>query len=343
MSYIVGFGEIMLRLSSPGNERLLQSPVLETVIGGGEANVCVSCSRFGLPSRYLTALPKNALGEKAEELLNGQKVDTSAIAWGGDRLGIYFIEKGSNQRGSAVLYDRANSSISEAKPSDFDWTKAFADAHWLHISGITPALTQSAADLTLEVVKQAKKHGLKVSCDLNFRKKLWSYGKKSSEVMPEIVKYVDVLIANEEDIQLSLGIPLSTDVTKGHLEAKDYIPLLNTVMEKHPHLEGIATTLRESISADHNNWSALYYAKETLYVSKKYEITDIVDRVGGGDSFAAGLISGLHFFPESLQNSLEFAVAASCLKHTIPGDWNLVSKKEVLDLMGGDGSGRVQR
>ena len=343
MSYIVGFGEIMLRLSAPGNERLLQSPILETVIGGGEANVCVSCSRFGLPSRYLTALPKNALGEKTEELLNGQKVDTSAIAWCGERLGIYFVEKGSNQRGSTVLYDRANSSIAEAKTSDFNWKDAFDNAHWLHISGITPALTQSAADLTLEVVKQAKKYGLKISCDLNFRKKLWNYGKKSSEIMPEIVKYVDVLIANEEDIQLSLGIPLSTDVTKGHLKVEDYIPLLKTVMEKYPHLEGIATTLRESISANHNDWLALYYAQETLYVSKKYEITDIVDRVGGGDSFAAGLISGLHFFPESLQQSLEFAVAASCLKHTIPGDWDLISKKEVMNLMSGDGSGRVQR
>ncbi len=340
---IVGFGEIMLRLSAPGNERLLQSPVLEAVLGGGEANVCVSCSRFGLPSRYLSALPKNALGEKVEELLNGQKVDTSAIAWCGDRLGVYFVEKGSNQRGSTVLYDRANSSIAEATPKDFDFDKAFADAHWLHISGITPALTQSAADLTLEVVKEAKKRGVKVSCDLNYRKKLWNYGKKSSEVMIDIVKYVDVLIANEEDIQLSLGIPLDADVTKGHLEAQDYLPLLKKVMEQHPHLEGIATTLRESVSANHNNWSAIYYTGGNLHVSKKYAITDIVDRVGGGDSFAAGLISGIHFFENDPQSSLEYAVAASCLKHTIPGDWNLVSKKEVLDLMGGDGSGRVQR
>ncbi|MGL5955046.1 MAG: PfkB family carbohydrate kinase [Brevinema sp.] len=343
MSYIVGFGELMLRLSSIEHERLLQSPNLMATFGGGEANVCVSCSRFGLPSRYLSAFPKNALGEKAEELLHGQKVDTSAIAWCGDRLGIYFVEKGSNQRGSTVLYDRAHSSIAQATPSDFDWDNAFTNAHWLHISGITPALSQSAADLTLVVVQEAKKRNIKVSCDLNYRKKLWNYGKKSSEIMPNIVKHVDLLIANEEDIQLSLGIPFDNDVTKGHLEATDYLPLLQKVKSQYPHLEGISTTLRESISANHNNWSAIYYINDQLYLSKKYNITNIVDRVGGGDSFAAGLISGIHFFENDPQTSLEFAVAASCLKHTIPGDWNLVSKKEVLDLMGGDGSGRVQR
>ncbi|MGL4561311.1 MAG: PfkB family carbohydrate kinase [Brevinema sp.] len=343
MSYIIGFGEIMLRLSALGHERLLQSPTLEAVIGGGEANVCVSCSRFGLPSRYISAFPKNALGEKAEELLNGQKVDTSAIAWCGNRLGIYFVEKGSNQRGSTVLYDRENSSITEATSQDFDWDKVFSDAHWLHISGITPALSQSAANLTLDIVKEAKKRNIKISCDLNYRKKLWKYGKKSSEIMPEIVTYVDLLIANEEDIQLSLDIPLNTDVTKGHLEAQDYLPLIKSVIQKFPHLEGVATTLRESISADHNNWSAVYYTNNNLYISKKYHITNIIDRVGGGDSFAAGLISGIHFFEKNPQESLEFAVAASCLKHTIPGDWNLVSKDEVLNLMKGNGSGRVQR
>ena len=342
MKYIVGFGEVMLRLTAPDYDRLLQSPQLKATMGGGEANVCVSCSRFGLPSRYVSAFPKNMLGEKAEELLLGQKVDTSAIAWTGKRMGIYFVERGSNQRGSTVLYDREDSAISNAKPTDFDWDKVFENAEYFHISGITPALSQNAADLTLYAVKEAKKHGVKVSCDLNYRKKLWAYGKKSSEVMPAIVEHVDLLIANEEDIQLSLGIDFTADVTKGHLEAKDYEPLMKEVCKRYPHLLGVATTLRESVSANHNDWRAIFYTGNKLHVSKRYNITDIVDRVGGGDSFAAGLLSGLRFYTNP-QESLEFAVAASCLKHTIDGDWNLVSKKEVLDLMEGDGSGRVQR
>ncbi|MGL4367672.1 MAG: PfkB family carbohydrate kinase [Brevinemataceae bacterium] len=343
MSVIVGFGELMLRLSSPGFERLFQSPMLDASFGGGEANVCVSCSRFGISARYVSAFPKNALGEAAESQLLGQKVDTSAIAWTGERLGIYFVEKGANQRSSTVIYDRADSSICNAKPEDFNWDLVFKDATWFHISGITPALSQSAADLTVFAVKEAKKRNVRVSCDLNFRKKLWRYGKKSSEVMPEIVKCTDILIANEEDIQLSLGIEFHTDVTKGHLKAEDYKPLMQKVADQYPNLQGIATTLRESISANHNNWSAVFFQKGQLYVSKKYSMTDIVDRVGGGDSFAAGLLSGMTFFDQDSQNALEFAVAASCLKHTIPGDWNLVNKSEVLALMQGDGSGRVQR
>ncbi len=342
MKYIVGFGELMLRLTAPDYDRLLQSPELNATFGGGEANVCVSCSRFGLLSRYVSAFPKNALGEKAEELLLGQRVDTTAIAWTGKRMGVYFVERGSNQRGSTVLYDREDSSISTAIPNDFDWDKIFENADWLHVSGITPALSQSAADLTLYAVQEAKKRSVKVSCDLNFRKKLWNYGKKSSEVMPSIVKYTDLLIANEEDIQLALGIELDNDVTKGHLEASDYKPLLQKVCELYPNLTGIATTLRESVSADHNNWSAIYYTNQELYISKKYSITDIVDRVGGGDSFAGGLLSGLKLYTKP-QDSLEFSVAASCLKHSIYGDWNLVTRSEVEALMGGDGSGRVQR
>lgn len=342
MSYIVGFGELMLRLSAPNYERLFQSPELIATFGGGEANVCVSCARFGLPSRFLSAFPKNALGEKAAELLRGQNVDTSCIYWGEGRLGIYFLEKGANQRGSTVIYDRDDSVISHAKPTDFDFDKTFQDAEWLHISGITPALSQDAADLTLSVVLEAKKRNVKISCDLNYRKKLWAYGKKASDIMPNIVKNVDLLIANEEDIQLSLGMELAADVTKGHLEPQDYKPLLQEVLRQYPNVKAVATTLRESINANHNNWSAVLYQNETLYISKKYMITNIVDRVGGGDSFAAGLLSGLHFFDDP-QKSLEFAVAASCLKHSIEGDWNLVSKKEVLALMDGDGSGRVQR
>ncbi len=332
----------MLRLTAPGNDRLLQSPNLKATFGGGEANVCVSCARFGLKSKYVSALPKNSLGQKVEELLLGQKVDTSAIAWCGHRVGVYFVERGANQRGSTVLYDRKNSSISEATPNNFDWDKVFENASWFHVSGITPALTESAADLTLYAVKEAKKRGVAVSCDLNYRKKLWDYGKKPSEVMPAIVENTDYLIANEEDIQLSLGINFDADVTKGHLEASDYESLMKKVSDKYPHLKAIATTLRESVSADHNNWSAILYTNGKLHISKKYAITHIVDRVGGGDSFAGGLITGLNIY-EQPQDALEFAVAASCLKHSIDGDWNLVSKQEVLSLMGGDGSGRVQR
>ncbi len=342
MACIVGFGELMFRLTAPDYDRLLQTPSLNVTPGGGEANVCVSCARFGLKSRYVTALPKNALGLKAEELLLSQRVDTDAISWSGKRMGLYFVERGANQRGSTVLYDREDSSISVATEKDFDFDKVFADATWLHISGITPALSQTASDLTLSMVKEAQKRNVFVSCDLNYRKKLWNYGKKPSEVMPEIVKYTNLLIANEEDIQLSLGIDFDVDVTKGHLEPQDYKPLIEKVLHAHPHLKGVATTLRESVSANHNNWSAIYYTNNTLYVSKKYEITDIVDRVGGGDSFSAGLISGIHFY-DNPQDSLEFAVAASCLKHSIYGDWNFVDKAEVVALMGGDGSGRVQR
>ncbi|MGL4986211.1 MAG: PfkB family carbohydrate kinase [Treponemataceae bacterium] len=342
MKVIVGFGELMVRFSPPNFERILQTPQFNATFGGGEANVCVSCARFGLPARYVSAFPENPLGRKAEELMLGQKVDMSAISWTGERLGIYFVERGSNQRGSTVLYDRDNSAISKALPSDFDWDKVFDNAKILHVSGITPAISQSAADLTLYAVKEAKKRGVQVSCDLNYRKKLWKYGKKSSQVMPDIVKNTDILIANEEDIQLCLGISFDTDVTKGHIEAGDYEALMRKVSQMYSNLKGIATTLRESVSADHNNWRAVYFLNDKLHVSKKYKITDIVDRVGGGDSFAGGLLSGLEFF-DNPQDSLEFAVAASALKHTIDGDWNLVSKSEVLALMQGDGSGRVQR
>lgn len=343
MPCIVGLGEIMLRLTPPLYERFMQTPQFNATFGGGEANVCVSCARFGLDSRYITALPKNAVGEKADELLRGQKVDTSCIHWGEGRIGVYFIERGSNQRGSSVLYDRDNALISLITPDLINWDQAYRGADWLHISGITPALSQKAAELTKAAVVEAKKRGVLVSCDLNYRKKLWKYGKKSSEVMPEIISMVDYLIANEEDIQLSLGISHHADVSKGELSAQDYLPLMHETTKAYPNLKFVATTLRESHSANHNGWSAILYDGQKLHVSRKYSITDIVDRVGGGDSFSAGLISGFYLFNKNLADALEFAVAASCLKHTIDGDWNLVSKDEVLALMKGDGSGRVQR
>ncbi len=343
MSYIVGFGEIMLRLTAPDGERLLQTPSLKASLGGGEANVCVSCARFGLKSRYVTALPKNAIGLKAEELLLGQKVDTSAIAWEGERIGVYFIERGANQRSSTVVYDRTHSSISEANKDDFDWDKVFDGASWFHVSGITPAITQSAADMTLYAVKEAKKRGVTISFDFNYRKKLWKYGKTPADVIPSIVELADILMANEQDMINWLGVDYDLLKTKPDMDPEDYIGLFDKIQAKFPNLKAVTTTLRRTISSDNNNWSAVYYTDKKLYTSKQYSITNIVDRVGGGDSYAGGLISGLNLYPNDPQMAVEFATAASCLKHSIYGDWNLVSKSEVENLIGGDGRGLVQR
>ena len=342
MADFLSLGEIMLRLKSPHHERFFQSPQLEATFGGGEANVAVSLSNYGLNAGFVSALPDNDIGEGAIRELRKFGVDTSRIIRSGDRVGIYFLETGSNQRPSKVVYDRANSSICEAKPGDFDWADVFKGAKWFHITGITPALSQSAADLSLEACQAAKKHGLTVSCDFNFRGKLWKYGKSAPEVMRELVKYVDVGIANEEDCQKCLDIHADVDVESGALDTKKYEALTTKVLETFPDMSVIAVTLRESRSADRNGWSACLRDAKGFYLSKQYEITDIVDRVGGGDSFAAGLIAGLEFYDDH-QQSLEFAVAASCLKHTIQGDFNRVSKPEVLHLMGGDASGRVQR
>lgn len=343
MAEYLSFGEIMLRLKTPGHERFFQSPTFEATFGGGEANVAVALSNYGMSAGFITALPENDIGVAAIGELRRFGVDTSHIRRSGERVGIYYLESGANQRPSKVVYDRAGSSICECGPGDFDWETIFDGAKWLHITGITPALSQSAADLSLECLKAAKAAGLTVSCDFNFRGKLWKYGKSAPEVMTELVKYVDVGIANEEDCQKSLGISVDVDIESGELDTKKYEALSEKVLEIYPDMSLIAITLRESHSADRNGWSACLRDRDNGFkLSRHFEMTDIVDRVGGGDSFASALIAGLNRY-EDRQQSLEFAVAASCLKHSILGDFNRVSVEEVEKLMSGDGSGRVQR
>lgn len=337
------FGEIMLRLKSPGLERLFQSPSLEATFGGGEANVAVSLANYGQDVAFLTVLPKNAVADECVKQLRGFGVDTKRIVYSDEgRVGIYFLETGANARPSKVVYDRAYSAISLAKTGDIDWDKAFDGVDWFHITGITPALSRSAMELSLESVKEAKKRGVTVSCDLNYRKNLWKYGLKAADVMRELAKYVDVAIANEEDVQKSLEITADVNVESGELDRAKYKALGDKVLAQYPDMKMIAITLRESHSADWNGWAACLNDRENFYESKRYEIRDIVDRVGGGDSFGGGLLYGLTHY-DSRQQALEFAVAASCLKHSIPGDYNRVSVDEVEKLMGGDGSGRVQR
>ena len=340
---VVTFGEVMLRLKSPGFDRLFQSPVLEATFGGAEANVAVSIANYGLPARFATAIPANNVGDACMGELRRWGVDTSAVKRQGERLGIYFLETGANQRASKVTYDRGASSISTAKPGDFDWDAIFDGASWFHVSGVTPAISQSAADLSIEAAKAAQAKGVTVSCDYNFRKNLWRYGKKAPEVMRELVKHVDVGIANEEDCQMSLGVTMDdVDVHSGQLDTAKYEAMAKKVLEEFPNLKKQVITLRESHSADRNGWSACMHNGTEFLMSRHYDITDIVDRVGGGDSFAAGLIYGLLAYPND-QQALEFATAASCLKHSIGGDFNRVTVPEVEALMKGDASGRVQR
>ena len=341
MKYLT-FGEIMLRLKSPGHERFFQSPMLEATFGGGEANVAVSLANYGEDVGFLSVLPKNAIGDECIKELRRFGVDTSRVVRGGERLGIYYLETGANQRPSKVVYDRAYSAIAMAKPGDIDWDKTFEGVEWFHITGITPAISESAMELSLESVREAKKRGITVSCDLNYRKNLWKYGKKASEVMRELAKYVDVAIANEEDVQKSLEITTDVVVESGELDRSKYKALGDKVLAAYPDMKMIAITLRESKSADWNGWAACLNDREHFYESKRYEIRDIIDRVGGGYSFAGGLIYGLNNY-EGRQQALEFAVAASCLKHSIDGDFNRVDVDEVEKLMGGDGTGRVQR
>lgn len=344
MAKVVTFGEIMLRLAPPNLERPLQSPMFVATFGGGEANVAVSCANYGLDAAFVTALPANhAIVDAGLKELRGLGVDVSMVRRTAGRLGVYFLEHGANQRPSKVIYDRADSSIALAKPGDFDWDAIFADATWFHITGITPAISQGAADLSLEAVQKAKEKGLTVSCDYNFRNKLWKYGKTAPEVMRELARFVDVGIANEEDCQKSLGVDIDVDVESGALDTDRYRDLAAKVMEQFPNLKMQAITLRESISASHNGWSACLYDGSDFYLSRKYQITHIVDRVGGGDAFSGGLIGGLDRHPEDKQAALEFAVAASCLKHSTPGDYNRYSADEVDALVTGGGSGRVQR
>jgi 2-dehydro-3-deoxygluconokinase len=340
---IATFGEIMLRLKSPGHDRLFQSNCLEATFGGGEANVAVSLAQFGMEAKFLTALPDNDIGQACLRELRGFGVDVSGIvSVKGGRMGIYFLEAGANQRPSKVIYDRADSAIAALPPGGIDFRQALNGCGWLHITGITPAISQSAAELAIEAVSAAKSMGLTVSCDLNYRKNLWKYGRAAQDVMSVLAGFVDVMVANEEDFQKSLGIASDVAVEGGELNAAAYESIAQTAMARYPQLKRIAVTMRESRSADHNGWSACLFDRERVYVSRKYAITDIVDRVGGGDSFAAGLIYGLNTY-EDPQAALEFAVAASCLKHSVNGDYNRVSAAEVTALMKGSGSGRVQR
>lgn len=344
---VVTFGEIMLRLKSPGFERFFQSSNLEALFGGGESNVALSLANFGLDAMFVTALPDNPLTDACLRYLRGYGVDTSQIRRQGERIGLYFLESGANQRASNVVYDRAHSSMCTAQASDFDWDVIFDGAGWFHFTGITPAISESAAELALQAAKAAQARGVTVSCDYNFRKKLWKWGKTAPEVMVELVKYVDVGIANEEDCQKSLGVRLEDSdvdhsVTSGSLDTARYEVLAQKMFATFPNLKYQAITLRESISASHNGWSACLYNGSEFFLSRRYDITDIVDRVGGGDSFAAGLIYGLHTGMAD-EDALNFAVAASCLKHSILGDANLSTLAEVQRLAGGDASGRVQR
>ena len=339
---VLTYGEIMLRLKAPGVERFFQSPLMEATFGGGEANVAVSLANYGMDAAFMTVLPDSILGDEAVKELRKFGVDTSRILRGKGRMGIYFLEAGANQLPSKVVYDRDNSAIALAKLVDIDWDKAFDGIDWFHITGITPAISESAMELSLESVKKAKAKSITVSCDINFRKNLWNYGKKATEVMTELAKYVDVVVANEEDCQKSLGVNIDVHVEGGELDRNKYKELSDKVLDLYPNMKIITITLRESQSADINGWAACLNDRENFYVSKRYDIRDIVDRVGGGDSFAGGLIYGLNNY-EDKREALEFAVAASCLKHSISGDFNRVSVSDVEKLAGGDGTGRVQR
>jgi 2-dehydro-3-deoxygluconokinase len=339
---IVTFGEIMLRLKSPGHERLFQSPVLEATFGGAESNVAVSLAQWGHEARFVTALPANPLGDATLGELRRFGVDVAHVQRSGGRLGVYYLETGANQRPSTVVYDRAGSSVSAVKPGEIDWDAAFTGADWFHISGVTPAISAEAAAVSLEAVVAARRHKVTVSCDYNYRANLWKYGRKAQDVMREIVQHVQVGIANEEDCQKSLGVHVDVNVHEGVLDEDKYRTLAQRVCEKFPNLEKQVITLRESRSADSNGWSACLWNGTTFMRSRTYDITHIVDRVGSGDAFAAGLIHGLLAYGDDAR-ALEFAAAAGCLKHSIPGDFNRVSLADVERLLQGDGSGRVQR
>jgi 2-dehydro-3-deoxygluconokinase len=339
----VTFGEIMLRLAPQGFEKILQSPQFVATFGGGEANVAVTVATLGLSAAFVTVLPdKNPVADAVVGELRRFGVDTSRIVRGKGRLGLYYLEAGANQRASKVVYDRDYSAIALAKPGDIDWDRALDSAGWFHVTGITPAISSSAADLAMEAVKRAQEKGITVSCDLNYRKNLWKWGKSTVEVMRELVKHIDIAIANEEDVQMALGIQSAADVHSGNLDLAQYESLTAKVLHEYPSLKAIAITLRESKSASHNGWSACLNDRQSFMVSRVYDITHIVDRVGAGDSFAGGLIYGFQALPTH-QDALEFAVATSCLKHSIPGDFSRSTVEDVNALLKGGGSGRVQR
>lgn len=341
MSKIITFGEIMLRLSPEGCDRFVQADSLRVIPGGGEANVAVSLANYGHRSCYVTKLPAHEIGQIAVNALRKFGVDTEFIARGGDRIGLYYAETGASMRPSKVIYDRAHSAIAEARVEDFDFDRIMDGAQWFHWSGITPAISDKAAELVHLACEAAKRHGLTVSCDLNFRKKLWT-SEKAISIMRPLMKYVDVCIGNEEDAELCLGFKPDADVQAGHTDAAGYEGIFRRMTEEFG-FRYVVSTLRESFSATHNGWKALIFNGREFYQSKRYDIDPIIDRVGGGDAFAGGLIHGMLKWPEDQAAALEFAVAASALKHTIGGDMNMVSEAEVLSLMGGNANGRVQR
>lgn len=343
---VVTFGEIMLRLATPGYLRFSQAKEFTATFGGGEANVAVSLANYGVDAEFVTRFPKNDIAKACEMDLHKYGVKTDHCIYGGDRLGIYFLETGAVARASKVVYDRANSAIAEIKPGMIDWDTVFKGVDWFHWTGITPALSQGAADACLEAIKAANRLGVTVSCDLNYRKNLWKYGKTASEIMPALVEGCDVILGNEEDAEKVFGIkPEGFDVAKtnGEVNAAEFESVCTQLMKKFPRAKKVIITLRGSINANHNTWGGVLYAGGKLYQSRRYDITHIVDRVGGGDSFMGGLIYGLLAYTGDDQKALDFAVAASCLKHTIYADYNLVTVEEVEKLMSGDASGRVSR
>lgn len=346
MKKVVTFGEIMLRLAPHGFLRFSQSTSFDVIYGGGESNVAVSLANYGVPVDFVTRLPKNDIGECAMMEMRKRGVNVDKIVWGGDRLGIYFLETGAVNRGSKVVYDRAHSAMAEIQPGMVNWEEVFEGAEWFHWTGITPAISQSSADVCLEAVKAASKLGLTISTDLNYRQKLWKYDGDREKIMTELTSYCDIILGNEEDAEKHFGIkPEGLDITtQGHdVKAEAFLSVCDQMLKKFPRAKKVITTLRGSISASHNTWAGVLYDGKTLYKSPQYQITDIVDRVGGGDSFMGGLIYGLLEYEGDDQKALNFAVAASCLKHTIKGDANLSTIDEVKKLMSGDASGRVAR
>jgi 2-dehydro-3-deoxygluconokinase len=344
MKKVVTFGEIMLRLATPGYQRFSQAAGFQATFGGGEANVAVSLANYGLKAEFVSRLPENDIAKACIMDLHKHGVSTENMEFGGERMGIYFLETGAVARPSKVIYDRAYSSISEVKPGMINWKKVFENTQWFHWTGITPALSQSAADTVKEAIEVANRLGITVSTDLNFRKNLWKYGKKASDVMPDLVSGCDIILGNEEDADMVFGIkPEGVNVTSGHVDAASYQSVCVQMMALFPRAKKVIVTLRGSVNANHNTWSGVLWNGEKLLKAPDYDITHIVDRVGGGDSFMGGLIYGLISYSGDDQKALNFAVAASCLKHTIHGDFNLVTVSEVENLMKGDGSGRVSR
>jgi len=342
MVRVVTFGEVMLRLNPHGFERFLQASSFEASYGGAEASVATSLVNYGIPSAFVTRLPPNEIGQAAVNYLRRFGVDTSSIVRKGDRIGIYFVETGSNQRPSKVIYDRAHSAISEIQPGEVVWRDIFSEPEWFHITGITPAISQGAADATLEALKSAKERNLTVSCDLNYRAKLWKYGKTATEVMTSLMPYVDVAIGNEEDCEKVFGVKGANVERAEQVSASTYLNVAEQMKKRFPNLKKVAITLRGSISATHNTWSAVLYDGEKLYTAKQYDIESVVDRIGSGDAFTGALIYSI-ISGRNDQEALDFATAASALKHTIPFDLNLVTAEEVQGLLKEGGAGRVQR